>query len=118
MLAKEYQSFFHKDAKNNDTAECLCNARECAEAKRCDVVLRQEHCQSGNDPNNADCLCNINTSQSIENTENDTLILRNLIEKTRYLEQKMEAMENVLEGLKADRRPHGHRSSAESNALA
>ena len=70
-------------------AECLCNCRECqTPTGECDIVHNQEFCQSGNNPDNPDCLCNVNNENQCTNDSEDRLVL---------LESKMNVLEAKLD---------------------
>lgn len=47
---------------------CLCNSRQGISTNGCDVVHRQENCESGNNPDNPDCLCDLRTAVSTVNS--------------------------------------------------
>jgi len=47
--------------KNKDSITCLCNLREGISNNGCDIVKNQDYCQSGNNPENIDCLCDMRT---------------------------------------------------------
>ena len=70
-------------------AECLCNCRECqTPTGECDIVHNQEFCQSGNNPDKPDCLCNVNNENQCTNDSEDRLVL---------LESKMNVLEAKLD---------------------
>lgn len=48
---------FNNESDNN----CLCNSRECSDCTDCDIVNRQEICESGNNPENPGCMCDIDS---------------------------------------------------------
>ena len=52
-----------------ETMDCLCNSREGLVKDGCDIVNRQENCQSGNNPDNPGCLCNVNLGNAPANNE-------------------------------------------------
>ena len=47
--------------KDKDNVTCLCNLREGTANNGCDIVKNQDFCQSGNNPENIDCLCDMRT---------------------------------------------------------
>ena len=75
---KMYQDFLRKDieqlglVKYNPSCEyeCLCNVREGSSLDGCDIVHRQEVCESGNNPCNPDCLCDVKYNNNDRNYHN------------------------------------------------
>lgn len=65
ILARKEQNKTHTDA------DCLCNCREGNTINGCDVVNRQENCQSGNNPNNPGCLCDSRAIQEMTKAETE-----------------------------------------------
>ena len=66
-IDKKYQDMLNGEVEKlglmqhnpNCEFECLCNSREGTSLNGCDVVHRQSVCESGNNPDNPDCLCDI-----------------------------------------------------------
>lgn len=111
-IDKMYQDFLYNDAKGlglinenpNCEYECLCNAREGTSLDGCDVVHRQSVCESGNNPYNPNCLCDLrsnveqcscgnnnNCSQEFEDTV--SLALNIILEKLENIESKLEKLD-------------------------
>lgn len=64
----ELKSFLQKEhfvnIETDQQYDCLCNSRECKErTDGCDIVNHQSVCESGNNPDNPSCLCDIDNSQ-------------------------------------------------------
>lgn len=56
-LRKEVEALGLVKAPQPQQVNCLCNSRDGNACNGCDVVHRQENCESGNNPSNPDCLC-------------------------------------------------------------
>lgn len=111
---KMYQDFLYNDAKNlglinenpNCEYECLCNCREGSSLDGCDIVHRQEVCESGNNPDNPNCLCDVRSNEHQCNCGNEnnynlqdfedtvSLALNIILEKLENIENKLEKLEN------------------------
>lgn len=95
------------DISRNETcnSECLCNSREGNTVNGCDVVHHQENCESGNNPDNPNCLCDSRSSVQVsrysennQRTSNEfeetmTLAMQVILEKLENIEKKLEKKE-------------------------
>lgn len=104
-IDKRYQDMLANDVKelglvnNNPHCEftCLCNAREGSSLDGCDIVHRQSVCESGNNPNNPDCMCDARNSinnnyRSNEFEETISLALNIILEKLEKIEKDIEEL--------------------------
>lgn len=59
-LRDEVNKYFNDVGEvQQKVTDCLCNCREGIAKQGCDVVLNQNNCQSGENPENPDCLGNV-----------------------------------------------------------
>lgn len=72
-------------------AECLCNMRE----GNIPVLLEQKNCQSGNNPDNPDCLCDVRTNDDAVIKERTAL--DDITDALVIIIQKLENIEKRLE---------------------
>lgn len=89
-----------------ECGECLCNAREGSSAGGCDIVNRQSVCESGNNPDNPNCLCDINDiaapivgAKDVHESdfeEVSTLALQLILQEIKELKQKVAEMDERL----------------------
>lgn len=57
-------------AEETVQGECLCNAREGNSVNNCDIVHRQSVCESGNNCDNPNCMCDARSSSGMVTTQN------------------------------------------------
>jgi len=71
---------------------CLCNVRESSNiTEGCDIVNKQSVCESGNNPNNPDCLCDVAPMQAHgdEFEETMTLAIQIMLGELKDIKQKL-----------------------------
>lgn len=61
MLKKYMEQCEQKSTDSNNAMECLCNSRQCSTPcdDTCDIVRNNDFCNSGNNPDNINCLCDV-----------------------------------------------------------
>lgn len=73
--------------------ECLCNSREGISANGCDVVLNQDNCQSGNNPDNPGCLCDAAPERSNDDfQETVSNVLELMMIQMKNIEDKLDLL--------------------------
>ena len=94
----EFQSKLKKELEsmslfNQSQADCLCNMRD----GNIPVLHNQKNCQSGNNPDNPDCLCDVRMMEN-KSTNDDTIIydaLELIIRQLETLQQSVEELKRM-----------------------
>lgn len=60
-MLKDYMEQFNGSNTQDKIAECLCHSRQCSvpQSDLCDIVRNNDFCNSGNNPDNINCLCDV-----------------------------------------------------------